>query len=310
MSNKVLNFNSFSKIFEGGAAIKTSRRIREDEFPKTLETIKDLLFPILGIDPEKMGEDYIVIGSIGKKKNPSDTSGDLDIGYNGESFARRNGIDYKGCSKKVYELLQNELFEMLGYETEIKLMTGLNIVSIGWPIEGDPGKGLVQLDLIPLSDMNWAEFIYYSPDYKKSESAYKSAHRNWLLASILSARKNVLSRDEAGEVMDYEKPVLILSDGLYWHTKSYKGTRIPRLKHSKKIEGSERFITNDPQEFIDFALGPGYTTEDVKTFEQVLKIIEDPKFDLHDRLPEIKETFLQYLERVGLDVPSEINRIS
>jgi hypothetical protein len=309
MVSKVLNFSNFSAIFEGGQAIKTSRRIREDEFPKTLETIKEKLFPILGLDPSRQGEEYIVIGSIGKKANPSDTSGDLDIGYNGTTFARRNGIDYKQCSKKVYEILQDQLSDALGYEVEMKLMAGLNIVSIAWPIEGDQSKGFVQLDLIPLSDMDWAEFIYYSPDYKKSESAYKSAHRNWLLAAILSARKNVLTTDEQGEVMDYEKPVLILSDGLYWHTKSYRGTRIPRLKHSKKLEGSERFVTNDPQEFIDFALGTGYTPNDVKTFEQVLKIIEDPGFDLNYKLPEIKQTFLKYLERVGLEVPQEINRI-
>jgi len=310
MPKRILNFSHFERIFEGGSAIKSSRRIREDEFEKTLETIQDLLFPIIGMDPEKMGKEYIVIGSIGKKKEASDTSGDLDIGYDGVSFARRQGISYKECSKRMYELISQSLPEVLGYDIEIKYMPGLNITSLGWPIEGEENKGVVQLDLIPLSDMDWAKFIYYSPDYKKSESKYKSAHRNWLLASILSARKNVIERDEEGEIMDYEKPVLILSDGIYWHKKSYKGSRIPRLKHSKKIEGSERFITNDPQEFIDFTLGPGYTQEDVKTFEQVLKIIEDPKFELHDQLPEIKETFLQYLERVGLEIPSEINRIA
>jgi hypothetical protein len=313
MASKVLNFSNFTAIFEGGQAIKTSRRIREDEFSKTLEDIQEKLFPLLGLDPASKGEEFTVIGSIGKKANPSDTSGDLDIGYNGITFARRNAIDYKQCSKKVYEILQSQLAEELGYKAEMKLMSGLNIVSVAWPIEGDQTKGFVQLDLIPLSDMDWAQFIYYSPDYKKSESAYKSAHRNWLLAAILSARKNILTTDEQGEVMNYEKPVLILSDGLYWHTrhtKSYKGTRIPRLKHSKKIEGSERFVTNDPQEFIDFALGPGYTPNDVKTFEQVLKIVEDPGFDLNYKLPGIKETFLEYLERVGLEIPSEINRTS
>jgi hypothetical protein len=307
---QVLNFSDFTAIFEGGQAIKSSRRIREDEFLKTMESIQEKIFPLLGLDPSRKGEEYIIIGSIGKKANPSDTSGDLDVGYNGKTFARRNNIDYKQCSKKVYEILYNELSEELGYEIEMKLMPGLNIVSLAWPMEGDRMKGFVQLDLIPLSDMSWAEFIYYSPDYKKSESSYKSAHRNWLLAAILSARKNVLTTDEQGEIMDYEKPVVILSDGLYWHTKSYKGTRIPRLKHSKKIEGSERFVTNDPQEFIDFALGPGYTPDDVKTFEQVLKILENPGFELNYKLSEIKETFLEYLERVGLEIPSEINRIS
>ena len=91
MSNRVLDFTGFSKIFEGGAAIKTSRRIREDEYPKTLDSIKELLFPILGIDQDKYGEEYIIIGSIGKKKNPDDTSGDLDLGYDANLFSREHG---------------------------------------------------------------------------------------------------------------------------------------------------------------------------------------------------------------------------
>jgi hypothetical protein len=309
MSDRVLDFSGFSKIFEGGAAIKTSRRIREDEYPKTLDSIKELLFPMLGIDSNKSGDEYIIIGSIGKKKNPEDTSGDLDLGYDANWFSREQGVGPKECSATIDTILRTELAEVLGFEPEINYLKGLNIVSLGWPIEGDQQKGIVQLDLIPLSSMEWADFIYYSPNYKADESKYKSAHRNWLLSAILSARKEVIDTDEAGEIMDYNAPVLILSDGLYWHTKSYKGTRIPRLKHSKKLEGSERFVTRDPQEFINFALGPGYNPEDVKTFEALLGIIEDPKFDLHERLPEIKQRFLEYLERAGLEIPSEINRI-
>jgi len=309
MSNRVLDFSGFNKLFEGGAAIKTARRIREDEFPKTLESIKQILFPLLSIDPTKINDEYIIIGSIGKKKNPDDTSGDLDLGYDSSWFAREHGITVKEVSSFTYNIITEKLGDALGYQPEINFMKGLNIVSVGWPIEGDVNKGIVQLDLIPISSMEWAEFIYYSPNYKIGESKYKSAHRNWLLSAILSARKEVLDTDEAGEIMDYNSPVLILSDGLFWHTKSYRGARIPRLKHSKKVEGSERFVTRDPQEFVDFALGPGYTVNDVKTFEDVLKIIEDPKFDLHDKLPEIKQRFLEYLERVGLEIPTEINRI-
>jgi hypothetical protein len=307
---KVLNFDGFKAIFEGGAAIKSSRRIREDEFPKTLEHIRQTLFPLLDIDPTQGGKEYLIIGSIGKKADPSDTSGDLDIGYDGMWFAQREGIQYKECSKKILDLLSVELATVLGFEPEIKYMPGLNIVSIGWPIEGDMNKGIVQVDLIPLSDMKWAEFIYYSPDYKKGESKYKSAHRNWFFSAVLSARKKELEKDEAGEILDYDSPVLILSDGLYWHTKSYKGKLKPRLKHSQKIPGSERFVTNDPQEFIDFALGKGYRPEDVKSFEDVFKIVNSPSFDLYDKLPEIKERYIQYLDRVKLPVPIEINQIS
>jgi hypothetical protein len=158
--------------------------------------------------------------------------------------------------------------------------------------------------------MEWAEFIYYSPNYKIGESKYKSAHRNWLLAAILAARREVIDNDENGEIMDYNSPVLILSDGLFWHTKSYRGKLKSRLKNPKKIEGSERFVTRDPQEFIDFALGRGYTPNDVKTFEALLNIIKSPDFELNQNLPEIKDKFIEYLTRANLEIPTEINQIS
>jgi hypothetical protein len=158
--------------------------------------------------------------------------------------------------------------------------------------------------------MEWAEFIYYSPNYKIDESKYKSAHRNWLLAAILSERRQILDSDENGDVMDYDTPVLILSDGLFWHTKSYKGKLKARLKNAKKIEGSERFVTRNPHEFVKFALGGEYDINDVKTFEDLLRIIESDDFDLHDRLPAIIEKFKEYLTRANLEIPSEINQLS
>lgn len=309
MPDNLMDFAKFSRIFEGGAAIKTSRSIREDEFPKTMDSIKSILFPILGIDPRKDGVEYLVIGSIGKKKNPEDTSGDLDIGYDSSWFSRNHGVTPKESSAEVYRLISEQLPDKLGFDPEINYMKGLNIVSVGWPIQGDFNNGIVQLDIIPVSSMDWARFIYYSPNYKISESKYKSAHRNWLLAAILAARRMTLKSDSSGQVLDYDSPVLMLSDGLFWHTKSYAGKLKDRLKNPKKVEGSERFITRDPQEFIDFTLGPGYTPEEVKTFEQVLNIIKDPNFELADNLEEIKEKFIEYLKRTGLEIPSEINQI-
>lgn len=304
-----MDFPGFSRLFEGGAAIKSSRSIREDEFPKTLESIEAILFPILGINPTKEGSQYLVIGSIGKKKNPEDTSGDLDIGYDSSWFSREHGVTVKECSSEVYKLVSQDLSEKLGFNPEINHMKGLGIVSLGWPIQGDFRKGIVQLDLIPVSNMEWAKFIYYSPNYKIAESKYKSAHRNWLLTAILASRRKIIKVDPEGQVLDYDSPVLMLSDGLFWHTKSYAGKIKNRLKNPKKIEGSERFVTRNPQEFIDFTLGPGYTPEEVKTFEQVFYIINDPSFELYGNLGEIKDKFKEYLERTGLEIPSEINKI-
>ena len=79
----IKSFSSFvlesHSIMEGGSAIKTSRRIRESEVSKTLKSIEEKLFPLMGLSPDDIGNDFIYIGSIGKKKNPDDTSGDIDI---------------------------------------------------------------------------------------------------------------------------------------------------------------------------------------------------------------------------------------
>jgi hypothetical protein len=91
------------------------------------------------------------------------------------------------------------------------------------------------------------------------------------------------------------------------NSKSFRGKLKGRLKNPKKIEGGEKFITNDPQDFIDYTLGKGYTQDQIKTFEALLKIITSPNFPMKDKLPSIKKRFLEYMERTGLPVPLEIN---
>jgi len=306
--SRVNNFAGFVLLLEGGAAIKSSRRIREDEFPKTLDHIESVLFPILGIDPRKSGEQYLIIGSIGKKKSPEETSGDLDLRYDSSWMARELGTNPKEVAQNIYTKLSQELPEALGFNPEINYLKGLSIVSVAWPIEGDSNKGIVQLDLIPMSNMKWASFIYHSPNYKVGESKYKSAHRNWLLSAILSVKRKVLDSNEEGEVMDYDTPVLILSDGLFWHQKSFRGKLKPRLKNPQKIPGSERFVTRDPQEFLDFTLGPGYKPEQVQTFEDLYRIVNSPDFELRGQLQDINDKLVEYLTRAGLEIPTEINR--
>jgi len=307
MSNRIKKFSEFNNVSEGGAAIKSSKDIKESEVPATLQHIRENILPLIGVG-EQEGEDYMFIGSIGKKMNPDDTSGDIDLTYDGEKFAEMNGVDFKACSATLMEILKEKIPAVLGFEPEMKLMQGLGILSVGWPIKGDIENGVVQLDLIPVKTMDWARFIYYSPDYRTGESKWKSAHRNWLLSAALVAKKEILSRDEQGEVMDYLSPVIVLPSGLYLNKKSYQGKIKSRLKDPKRID--QTFITNNPQELIDYALGPGYTENDVKTFEQVFKIMTSQSFKYKDFLPEIKEKFIELLNRTNLPIPPETEKLS
>lgn len=301
-------FSQFASLNEGGAAIKTSRSIREDEYPATLDSIKQILLPYLGIDENS--NEYLVIGSVGKKPNPEDVSGDLDLGFEWIKTAKILGVSTK---REVLDLLSEELKEKLpadlGFEPEMNLMIGLNILSIGWPIKGDPKFGVVQLDLIPLSDLEWASFAYYSPDYRRGESKYKSAHRNWLFQSILSARKDVITKDETGEPLDIDTYLFDFSDGLFKTRKSFQGKR-GRLKNPVKVDGAQReLITSSPQEFLNFAMGPGFSPDEVKTFEDLLAAIKSPKFKNKQNRSEIGREFKRYLERTTLIMPPEIDSL-
>lgn len=307
--SQVLSFSQFFSLNEGGAAIKSSRSIREDEFPATFDSIKAALLPIFGFKEDS--DDYLIIGSIGKKPNPDDVSGDLDLGFEWEKVSKKLGTPgKKETLVALEEILKENLPDILGFEPEMNLMIGLNILSIGWPIKGDPKFGVVQLDLIPLSDLSWAKFAYYSPDYRKGESKYKSAHRNWLFQSILSSMKEVTSEDEEGQPLDIDTYVFDFSDGLFKVKKTFRGKR-GRLKNPVKVEGSSReLITNSPQEFLNFAMGPGFSPDEVKTFEDLLKAIKSPKFRDKQNRPEIKEEFKRYLERTPLVMPPEIETLT
>lgn len=304
----ISSFSKFVYLNEGGAAIKSSRSIREDEFPPTLEAIKVILFPILGIDENS--EDYLIIGSAGKKASPDDVSGDLDLGFNWEKVASKIGTtDKKSTLSKIYEILKKDLPEFLGFDPEMNLMVGLNILSIGWPIKGNPENGVVQLDLIPLSNLEWAKFAYYSPDYRKGESKYKSAHRNWLFQAILSAMTEVEKEDEQGNPMDIYTYVYDFSDGVFKNKKTYQGVR-GRLKNPVKVPDYQReLVTDSPQEFLNFSMGPGFSPDEVKTFEDLLKAIKSPKFRDKQNRAKIKEEFKRYLERTPLVMPSEIDTL-
>lgn len=299
---KIVGFSEF--LNEGGQAIKSSRRIRESEAKKTIDSIEEKLLPLLG-NPKK-DEEYIFIGSLGKKKNPDDTSGDIDLGISSDFVTEHFNVPSGYFLETVFEILKDELPEVLGTdEVEIKMMKGINVISVGWPIEGDFSNGTVQLDIIPISKMEWARFIFYSPDYRVGESKYKSAHRNWLFQAILSALKEPKTFDENGDVMDFDTYAIRLNDGVYKNSKTYRGVT-KRLKNAQTVPGQSVFITRDPQKLLNMLFGPGVKENDVKTFEDVWKIVSSPDFIYSDKLEKIKENLLKYLTNGGFEIPSEI----
>lgn len=284
------------KLFEGGNALDLVRPIKQSEVPATLAALQDIIFPALGL--AGFDADAMLIGSAGKKANEDDESGDIDVGIDIASVSERVGISEDQVLKYIYDCLCRQ-FPVF----QAKWMRGLEVVSFGYPIANDPSLGYVQIDFIPIKDMNWSRFIYHCPNYKKGESKYKSAHRNWLFAAILSTIKEDEKFTEAGDRISYYGYMMRLPDGLSRVKRSYVGLG-GFLKKPVKVQ--EETITRDPKAFIDFVLGPGIKPSDCATLEDCARIINMPDYKWADRLPQIKEAYAGFLKRVGLKVPKEI----
>jgi len=284
------------KLFEGGNAIDMVRPIKQSEVAPTLAAIEEVVLPELGLDG--FGKDCMLIGSAGKKKDDWDESGDIDIGFAVDSFVENNTINNEQAPKHLYDMLRRK-FPMY----QAKWMRGLEVVSFGYPIANDPVKGYVQIDFIPVKDMKWAKFIYYSPDYRNDESKYKSAHRNWLLAAIISQIVEDEEFDADGNKLGYSGYMLRLNDGLSKIRKSYVG-KTKLLKNARKVKDVP--VTKSPTEFVKFLFGDGIKPADVGTFENAWRIINDPDFRWADRVGDIKDALENFLRRVKLPIPSEM----
>ena len=67
-------------------------------------------------------------------------------------------------------------------------------------------------------------------------------------------------------------------------------------------------ILNQFQKILIFVFGK-YSENDVKTFEKVLSIMTSPNFKYKEFLPQIKEKFIQLLNRTDLPVPPETEKL-
>lgn len=141
------------RLFEGGNALELARPIKQSEVQPTLDALADAIFPALKL--EGFDRDCVLIGSAGKKAGPEDESGDIDVGFAVDRFAKAHGVTEDQALKYLYDVLQRE-FPVF----QSRWMRGLEVVSLGYPIGNDPGKGYVQIDFLPIKDMSWARFIH------------------------------------------------------------------------------------------------------------------------------------------------------
>ena len=284
-----------SFISESGNAIAQSRPFEQHEVAKTLEWIEKNVFPHIGIDG--LGADAAVIGSAGKK-NPGETSGDIDIAVSADKIA---GHLDTSLAKVLFEM--NDLLKSKGMDTSMAV--GFQQVSIAAPIEGNSKNGVGQVDLMLSRDINWSTFMYHSPDFTKDESKYKGAYRNILLMSAIGKSfVEILDQTDEGETKEYEAYVIRLNQGVVKVRKSFVGKR-GLVKNAKLLKDFDKEITNVPEQIADL-LFTGADVGDLMTYESLRDLINSGQFKFPEKRKEIFEEFEVKLGMSGLPLPEDM----
>jgi hypothetical protein len=289
-------------LCEGGNAIKTSSRINQLNVAATLKNIYAELLPKLGLKKSNT----VLLGSTGKKdpkKNGTEegSSGDIDLGIDVAALMKANNLK---DSAEVFKFLTD-----IGKEyTDVKAFPGLAVCSVAYPIENTDGEQdgkIVQLDLMPVGDLKYAEWSYHSPGV--GESKYKALYPKEIYYACARFAKTTVK--ETGELDGKKVPAtwdrlfFDLGKGMMTGTQTIKGKK--KLTKTAKTT-DKKVVSTDPQKIVDTFFGPSFKAADVVTWEQVWKAINSDNFILKDKLQDILLVVKKGIERKGYPLPKEL----
>jgi len=297
MKQYVKLFEQFiSDVSEGGNAVKEARPMSQKEVSDVYEYVKSKVFPLLGLDGNDV--DAAPIGSFGKKAADA-TSGDLDIAVSVDKIASVNSLPINPDAVLEY---MDVVLSKAGFSTTVS--SGFKQISIGVVIPGT--KEIAQVDLMLSTSLEWSKFMYYSPDFTKSESKYKGAYRNLLVMAIINYSKREAAKlTDKGEVEEINTYVLQLDRGVQEVRKSFMGKKGAIIKTTETLHDYDKFISNTPDVVVKLAFGDNVKVSDVMTFEGCWSLTNSSAFPHKDKLPEILKAFKGYLMGAKLPMPTE-----
>ena len=273
---KFLDFLT-SPLFEGVQAIKGSSKITQKE---VLEVAPELLSQIchaLDLPKSKVK----LIGSAGKKPDPEDLSGDLDVAVE--------------CSREQAEKVISELGK-----GNSKPMKGIGVYSFAYEV----GNKFVQVDLMPVNNIKYAEWSYQA-NIEDLKLGLKGAHRNELMfATAKYMPQEILDKEQNGDIIATKRYFYDLAKGLMQGIKTRKTKKGKVGKNFSTIDKS--VVTDNPNEVAAKMFGKGVTAEQVSTFAGVLAAIRSADFPQHDQVAKILDLAKQGIKGKGLKIPSDL----
>lgn len=281
-------------LLEGGNAIDGVSRINQLNFDETVKKIHSTILSKLGIS-----DDFVILGSGGKK----------DPKKNGEEDGSSGDID---IAIYLPELNREEIInQIISLCTEMGIksrnLAGLGIASMSYPIENIDEKQsgqFVQVDIVPVDSLKFAEWAYYSPAY--DESPYKGLYRNEALFFIARYAKYNVTKEIDGTPTEWERVFFDLSKGLMSGTQTNIGKKGKIIKTVTTIE--KKIVSDDPDEIVSQLLGDGIKAEDVKTWEQVWDAMNSESFPFSDKKDNIFKGIANGLKKKEVEIPEVLKQ--
>lgn len=263
-------------IFEGGHSVEGAEPIRGD----LAKVVADEII-------EKVKGEFKIecaaLGSTGKK-GKNQTSGDIDIAVQ-MSWQDKD---------KLINFVKKE-FKDCPFGN---IVDYLNVFNIGYKYDEDGKEKIVQVDFMFVDDVEWAQFVYFSPNFLKNESQFKGAWRSTLLRGICACtptekvdKKYEPEYFEDGKtIKTFWKFTFSQADGLFADHKTYEGNKKP-LKNPKTIKDDREYISKNIDTILHMCLGKDATRDDCNSYETLLNFIASDRYKFRsvEQLEKIKE---------------------
>jgi len=285
------------QVFEGGRAF-------DDLSNFTAANSNEIKNEVIQLMEEKFGlnsNQWAIVGSFNNKKDSSEIN-DIDIVVKIDALSTIN-LNHPKDIDRVLTNIENK-FKNLKIKSRVFSIIG--VVSARLRIRENR---YIQVDIIPVTNLNWGTFIYHSP--RPTESKYKGLYRNALIEAVAkSVHFNEVKYEtdqryfKESEVKSYTRYRMIKNAGLWSVVEQNEGVRKPKYV---KIQNSYTSITDDPKKIINILLGTD-DLESIKTFESVWGIVSSKTFKHHKVLNEIIKNFKIIIEdRLRMEIPSVVS---